>query len=492
MGQTVSFRSDAQARPAAAGAPRPPGGGTVIQGPFPGRPGPRLTREEREFLPAALEVIETPASPTLRLSALAICALVAGGLAWATFSRIDIVAVAEGKIVPLGQVKVVQPLDTAMVRGIHVEEGDHVAAGQVLVDLDPTEVRADLEALLYNRAQAALDAEAARVLLTRNPDEPFRAPDGVAPLLAEHSRSQAFVEIEKHLSALAGLEADLAQKEAALRTNEAQIERGRLSVPLLEEKHATAKGLYDKGIGARPPVLESQQQLVDKRAELKGAELAVHQIGAEMRSLKAKAQELRAGFTADATDRRIKALQKVAQLEQEITKARQKERARRLVAPVDGTVQGIKIHTPGAVVTTADTLMTIVPDGTRIEVDALVQNRDVGFVQEGQEVEVKLDAFPFTRYGLVPGRLRKLARDAAMPAASGPASPGAAGAAPSGELAYPAKVSLLQDWIEVDGRREPIRPGMRVQAEIKTSDRRVIEYLLSPVVQAVKEAGRER
>jgi hemolysin D len=464
----------------------------VIPGPFPGRPGLRLTREEREFLPAALEVIETPASPTLRMTALAICGLVAGGLAWATFSRIDIVAVAEGKVVPLGQVKVVQPLDTAIVRGIHVEEGDHVAAGQVLVDLDPTEVRADLEALLYNRAQAALDAEAARVLLTRNPDEPFVVPEGVAPLLAQQSRAQALVEIEKHLAALSGIEADLAQKEAALRTNEAHIERGRLTLPLIEEKHATAKGLYDKGIGARPPVLESQQQLVEKRAELKATQLAVHQIAAEIRSLQARAKEMRAAFTADASDRRIKALQKVAQLEQEITKVRQKERARRLVAPVDGTVQGIKIHTPGAVVTTADTLMTIVPDGTRIEVDALVQNKDVGFVQEGQEVEVKLDAFPFTRYGLVRGRLRKLARDAATAAAPGPAGAAGAQGAAAGELAYPAKVSLAQDWIEVDGRREPIRPGMRVQAEIKTSDRRVIEYLLSPVVQAVKEAGRER
>jgi len=204
---------------------------------------------------------------------------------------------------------------------------------------------------------------------------------------------------------------------------------------------------------------------------------------------------------ADATDRRTKALTKIAQLDQDITKARQKESYRRLAAPVDGTVQGLKIHTPGAVVTTADTLMTIVPDGAGIEVDCLVQNKDIGFVQEGQDVEVKLEAFPFTRYGLVPGRVRKLGRDAATkpnaaPPGTAPAlvsqpQPGQPGAAPP-ELAYPAKVTLLRDWIAVDGRRELIRPGMRVSAEIKTGDRRVIEYLLSPVVQAVKEAGRER
>ena len=246
-------------------------------------------------------------------------------------------------------------------------------------------------------------------------------------------------------------------------------------------------------------MLESEQQLVEKRAELKTAENNISQIRAERRSIQAKLAEARAGYMADATDRRTKALMKISQLNQDITKARQKESYRRLVAPVDGTVQGLKIHTPGAVVTTADTLMTIVPDGTGIEVDCLVPNKDIGFVGEGQVVEVKLEAFPFTRYGLVQGRVRKLGRDAATNPNAPPGSMvnhgarclGAPGAPPA-ELAYPAKVTLLQDWILVDGRHEKIRAGMRVSAEIKTGDRRVIEYLLSPVMQAAKEAGRER
>jgi hemolysin D len=184
-----------------------------------------------------------------------------------------------------------------------------------------------------------------------------------------------------------------------------------------------------------------------------------------------------------------------------ITKARQKESYRRLVAPVDGSVQGLKIHTPGAVVTTADTLMTIVPDGAGIEVDCLVPNKDIGFVSESQEVELKLEAFPFTRYGLLQGKVRRLRRDAATnPNAAPPGSLAAIaqtpqqGSAPPppAELPYPAKVTLSRDWIEVGGHQEKIRAGMRVSAEIKTGSRRVIEYLLSPVMQAVKEAGRER
>jgi hemolysin D len=494
MVEPTPLRNSDGSKPAGASA----GGSTGQVMAFPPKP-PRLTPEEREFLPAALEVIETPFSPTLRLTAGLLCAIIVTALAWASLSHIDMVAVADGKVVPLGQIKVVQPLETAMIRAIRVDEGDHVTTGQLLVDLDPTEARADLDSLLTSRAQSALDAEVARVLITRDPNEPFHEPGGADPVLIGQSRDQARREIEKHLATTAAYEADIAQKVASLQANDAQIERARLTIPLLQEKNDVARKLYEKGYGPRPPVLESEQQLLEKRAELRSAEVNVDQIQAEMRSLRARLDEARAGYLADATDRRTKALTKLAQLDQDITKARRKESYRRLVAPVDGSVQGLKIHTPGAVVTTADTLMTIVPDGTGIEVDCLVQNKDIGFVQEGQDVEVKLEAFPFTRYGLVRGRVRKLGRDAAtspnappgsaaaMLTQGAPANPGA-----QTELAYPARVTLLQDWISVGDRREQIRPGMRVSAEIKTGERRVIEYLLSPVIQAVKEAGRER
>lgn len=497
MVEPTPLRStDAAVKPAeAASDGRSPPGQVMA---FPGKP-PRLTAEEREFLPAAIEVVETPFSPTLRLTSALLCGIIVGVIVWASLSHVDMVAVADGKVVPLGQVKVVQPLETAMVRAIHVDEGDHVTAGQLLVDLDPTEARADLDALRTSRAQAALDAEVARVLLTRDAGDAVRAPEGADPQLFAQSQDQARREIEKHLATIDAYEADIAQKTAALEANDAQIERVRLTIPLLQEKNDVAKRLYEKGYGARPPVLDSTQQLVEKRAELRAAEVNIDQIQAEIRSLRARRDEARAGYLADASDRRTKALAKLAQLDQDITKARQKESYRRLTAPADGSVQGLKIHTPGAVVTTADTLMTIVPDGAGIEVDCLVQNKDIGFVQEGQDVELKLEAFPFTRYGLVRGRVRKLGRDAATSpnAPSGSAAAlvtqGASsspGAPP--ELAYPAKVSLSQDWIAVNGRHEPIRPGMRVSAEIKTGERRVIEYLLSPVIQAVKEAGRER
>jgi hemolysin D len=465
----------------------------------------RPNAEERAFLPAMLEVIETPPSPTLRYTALALCGFVAIALAWASLSKVDMIAVAEGKVVPMGQVKVVQPLETAVIRTIHVDEGDHVQAGQLLVELDPTEIKADLDALLYDQRQAALDAELARILLTVNPDEPFHAPEGVDPVVGAASENQARNEITKHLAILEGNAADISQKRATLDVNAVQMERARRIIPLLSERRDDLKVLYDKKYGNKPPLFDAEQQLVEKQSDFRAAEQTVRQIEAEIRSLESKSAETRAAFLADAADRRLKALQKLSSTTHEIIKARQKETYRRLLAPVAGTVQGIKIHTPGAVVTTADTLMTIVPDGTGIEIDAQVLNKDIGFVSEGQDVEIKFDAFPFTRYGLIKGKVRKLGRDAASNGQSG--IPGTAGAAASAalstvgangangsptDLAYPAKVTLLQDWIAVDNRQEQIRPGMHVSAEIKTGDRRIIEFVLSPILQTVKEAGRER
>ena len=459
----------------------------------------RLTADERAFLPAALEVVETPASPTLRATALSICGLLAAALLWSCLAHIDMVAVAPGKVIPLGQVKVVQPLETSAIRAIHVDDGDHVAKDQVLVELDPTDVKADLSALLYDRGQAALDAEVARVLMSRDPAAAFTAPGGVDPALAEANHAQAVAEIEKHLAQVTEAEAEETQKQASLEANAATIARAKATLPLLEEKNATAKTLYDKQFGARPPVLDSEQQLIEKRAELASAEAAARQIAGEIAAANARRQQLTAGYSAEAGDRRTKALQKMRDLDQQIAKARQRANYRRLVSPVDGTVQNVKIHTPGAVVTTADTLMEIVPDGTGIEIEANVENRDIGFVREGQETQVKFDAFPFTRYGLIKGRVRKLSRDATPsvlpPQDRSGARDGQAGGIqqqPTTDLAYSARISLDRDWIEADGKREIFKPGMRVSAEIKTGTRRVIDYILSPVMQTVSEAGRER
>ena len=456
----------------------------------------KMSAREREFLPAALQIIETPVSPTKQLTALALCLLIATAIGWCYFAHIDMVAVAQGKIVPRGQIKVVQPLETSAIRSIYVDDGDHVTAGQLLVDLDPTDVKTDLDSLLYNQGQAALDAEVARLLLTKDRQTRFKVPDNVDPALAEANHSEALNEISKHLAQIAGIDSSIAKQKAILEATQAEIERATATLPLLTEKYQSALSLYKSRDGARTPVLDSDQAVIEKQAELKSAQASVLQTQADIQSLESSRDETTAAYLVDAANQRTAALQKLASLNQEIERDRQREAYRHLTAPVSGTVQNVKIHTPGAVVTAADTLMTIVPDDAGIEVDAQVENSDIGFVHEGQEVEIKLDAFPFTRYGLVTGKVDKLGRDSLDPTNDVPpqlANPTTTSAAQSqDQLTYPATVSLDRTWLMVDGVKKPLLPGMHVSAEIKTGTRRVLEYLLSPVMQAMTEAGRER
>jgi hemolysin D len=408
-------------------------------------------------------------------------------LAWSCFAHVDLVAVASGKVVPLGRTKVVQPLETSAIRAIYVDDGDHVTAGEVLVELDPTDVTTDLAAQRYDMTQAALDAEVARLLLTKNPEEAFRMPAGVDPALAEANHQLAVISIKQYLAKVAEAEADVAQKEATIEAGKIALDRAKQTLPLLEEKNDTTKTLLDHGFGTRATERDTLQQAIEARAALSSAGTAQHQASADLESSKAKLLETEAAY---ASSRRTAALQKLATLEEAITKLTQRESYRHLVAPVSGTVQDVKIHTPGAVVTTADTLMSMVPDGTGLEVEAMVEKGDIGFVREGEEVEVKLDAFPFIRYGLIKGRVRKLARDAAVsPVQTKPGDPATAAPAP---LVYAAKVTLDRDWIDTETGRKTIQPGMRVAAEIKTGDRLAIDYLLSPVLQTLHDSAHER
>ncbi len=461
----------------------------------------RRNRDELEFLPAILETIERAPSPTARWTALALISLAAGSVAWAYLAHIDIVAVAPGKIEPIGHIKVVQPLETARIRAILVDDGDHVHAGDTLVELDPTDVTADVDATANNLLRAALDAEEARLVLAERDDEPFHPPQGVSQELITATGLQAKAERQKRSATMMGLTADIADKRAALAAAHQQQASAEESLPLITARYEMANSLFSRGLGPRSDVLLAQEQLIDKRSTARNAEQTAVQLEAQIQSLHTKIAETEAATRADAMDRQAKALAHVAELIQTLTKAKLRQSDRRLTAPVDGVVQSVKIHTPGAVVTTADTLLSIVPDGTPLEVQALVDNHDIGFVREGQSVEMKVDAFPFTRYGLIHGTLRRLGRDA-VEAANGPNDAGATtyaarpnitgNEASSTTLRYPARIALGATYIRTEHGEEPLQPAMSVSAEIKTGERTVMEFLISPVVEVVSKAGRER
>ena len=444
------------------------------------RPRRRRRGDETDFLPAAVEILERPASPAGRWLALAIPALLATALVWAWVGEIDTVAVAPGRIVPAARTKVVQPLEIGVVRAIHVRDGQPVAQGETLVELDLTEAAADEARLAHDLRAARLDAARLEAMASRphDPQAVFVAPPDAAPAMRAAAQALMSAESSAYRETLAELDAEIARLAAERRTVTARIEGHRAVIPLVRERVEAVARLVEKGHAGRLALTELRESLVEHEHALNVDRMRLEELAAAVEAQQRRRAE-RAATRAAQTARELTAAMRAAErLEEELTKASERVQATVLRAPVDGVVQQLAVHTVGGVVRPAEPLMVVVPAGAALEVEAMLPNKDVGFVREGQVVAVKVESFPFTRYGLIPGRVVHVSADAV--------------ADPQAGLVYPLRVSLEEDAILVDGRHVPLGPGMAVVAEVKTGKRRLLEFFLSPFLEYRGEALRER
>ena len=454
---------------------------------------------DHEFLPAALEIMEKPPSPGLRWLMLTLCSLFVVALLWSFLGRVDVVAVATGKTLPAANVKVIQPIDIGTVRAIHVANGEHVRKGQLLIELDPTVAGAD-EAQASRGLLSSRIAEARNeALLAHLAGRPavFVAPAGTPVDVAQTQRQLIGSAVSSYEAQRASLAESRAESMAELAATNAQVAKLRQTLPLVQQQLAARRDLASRGNFPKLRLLEYEQMVVEHERDIDVQESTARKSQAAIANIDAQLRQLREEFGKKAATDLSTAEDDSGVRAEELRKSERRRLYQQIRAPVDGIVQQLAVHTIGGVVQPAQPLMVIVPDGSEVEVEAQVLNRDIGFVHEGQKVRVKLEAFPFTEYGLVDGIVETISRDAVpqepqqAAAAAGAAGGGAARGAGAG-LVYTARVRLAQTWIGVGGRRQPIGPGLAVQAEIKTGERRIIQYLLSPLSQAVDEAGRER
>ncbi|MBS7699274.1 MULTISPECIES: HlyD family type I secretion periplasmic adaptor subunit [unclassified Chelatococcus] len=438
-------------------------------------------RSEVEFLPEALEILETPPSPMARVIAAAISGFLALTILWACFSSVDMVAVAEGRMVLSDRSKTIQPFDTGVVRRILVENGATVRAGDLLIELDTTASGAERSRIAARLVTARLDVLRLKALLGRS-NVVLTPADGNAlgATPEEVSRAQELArnEAREQQERLAGLDRELDRQRAEVEAVEAGIAKLDQSLPLLQERLKARETLLEKGLTPRYQVLELRQQVVAMKRDRDG--LSAQRVAAAAASSAAARRreqtvaEIQRKLLSDLTA----AQATVADLTQELTKAEQRQELQYITTPVDGVVQQLAVHTLGGVVQPAQALMVIVPRDDHVEIEAQVLNRDIGFVREGQAATVKLEAFSFTRYGTIPGVVASVSRDAINDERQG--------------LVFSARVRVSRSNIRVDGRDVALTAGMRATVEIKTGERRVIGFLLSPILKAVSEAGRER
>lgn len=462
---------------------------------------------DHEFLPAALEIMEKPASPGWRYLMLGLCALLVIALAWSFIGRMDVVAVASGKTMPTGNVKVIQSIDMGAVRAIHVKNGAYVDKGDMLIELDPTLANADAAQSEQSLVSAQVRQARNNALMAhlRGEKAVFRAPVGTPANVIATEQAYVQTAVAQFEAQRAGLSQQRAEMQAQLAGAEAEIAKLQEALPYIEQQLAARAELAEKGYFSELKLLEYEQLRAEhrrnidiQRANADRARASIGRIDAEMAALRQNFGNTAVTDLADANDR-------AGLASEELRKSARRRQYQELRAPVSGVVQQLTVSTVGGVVQPAQSLMIIVPctrakaasgscnDG--IEVEAFVQNKDIGFVKEGQRVAVKLEAFNFTDYGLINGTIESLSRDAIdqsdTPKGSTrddkgrPVQPG---------LVYAARIRLDcgADLKTRSALCDRVQPGMAVQAEIKTGARRIIDYLLSPIMQAMDEAGRER
>ena len=466
--------------------------------PFPATPKQR-DRETLAFLPAAQELVETPPSPVGRAIGVTVMAAFVLALIWATLGHVDIVAVAPGKIIPTGYSKVIQPFEIGVVRAIRVADGQSVQAGDTLIELDPTINEGEISHLQSDLQSARLDIARLQAALA-DIDDPlaaFRPPDGTNPDLVAMQRQFLLSQVSEHKAKIAALDAQRAQKEGELATISATVDKLDAVIPNIEERVNIRKTLNEYGnklqyFEVLQQLTESQQERLVQKSHLKEARAAIVALAETRAQTKAEYRRILFGDLSEAG-------RKAAALAADLSKAEQRAKFQQLTAPVSGEVQQLAVHTVGGVVTPAQALMVIVPRDSQLEVEAMVSNHDVGFVHAGDEVEIKVDTFDFTRYGFLHGRVRTLSSDAIVRDAQNgnstdkPAGSLGATSEPKGrELTYSARISLDHTQMQVDDNMVKLSPGMAVTAEIRTASRRIISYLLSPLIQYKQESLRER
>jgi hemolysin D len=435
---------------------------------------------ELAFLPANLELTESPPHPapvwTARLlvgAALAIAII-------AAFGRLDIVAVAPGQLIPNASIKVIQPAVTGVVRRILVQNGERVLAGQLLLELDPTQATADADKAKTNKVDAQLTIARAQALLSAQKDNshPEVAPIAGATV-ARQADTQSLAEgsYRELRHKVSSLKAELQKREAELDTTREEIAKLRETAPLARLQADDYKELAKGRFVASHDYLDKEKTAIEQTHELAAQESRAGELKAGIEEQRRDIESTVATFQREQWEILNKADQDAAQNQDEETKANAREGLTQLRSPVAGVVQQLNVHTVGGVVTSAQSLMEIVPDDT-LEVEARVSNKDIGFVNAGQSAIVKVATFPYTRFGYLTGTVIKVSNDATSDKKLG--------------LMFLARIRIPSNRFQVDNKWVNLTPGMEVSAEIKTGTQKVWQYFLSPLIETGRESLRER
>ena len=432
-------------------------------------------QQETEFLASILEVTETPPSPVGRLVLWTIIILIIAAGIWLFVGEVDEVAVANGKVIPVGNVKIVQSPNKGVIKELEVKEGDYVEQGQTIIVLDTTKTQADVDQL---RKQVAYYDMTVKRLQAEMNDEPF-----VPPVSEDLDRKDIEAQSSLYRSRRVKLEADrektmaaIAQEEAAIQSSKATQQKYLAMLTVAREKEDRLNELYSHDAVSYFQLLEAQQTRVDyqKSAEAMTEEIVKGE--AKLAEARNTLATMDSAYRQDTMTQLVEAKKQLNTYQEELTKASETNAQSVITAPVSGRINQLAVHTVGGVVTEGQSLMMVVPEDTLMEVEVYADNKDIGFIEVGQKAEVKVETFNFQKFGMLDAEVSEISPDAI---------------ADTQDKEKNAKYRLYLS-LEKDESGISIQPGMNVTAEIKIKKKRIIDFFLDPFRKYKDEALRER
>ena len=436
--------------------------------------------KETEFLPAILEVTETPPSPTGRLVMWSVLILIVVALAWSFIGHINEVAVAAGKVIPSGQIKTIQVKNKGIIKEINVEEGQLVQEGDALIVLDPTTTSADYDSLRKRAAYYKLDIQRLTAELTQQPFTPEEDPDLEAhDLAAEMALYQS--RTSDYRTQRQSREDVIAQRVARLQATQASYEKYAEVLAIAQEKEARLTELSEQNAISEFQLLEQQRETIEYAKNAQSELDSLNSIRAEIAEAQQNLANVDAAYHKDIMTALVEAKKEYYAIVESIKKAEEDSRMAVIYAPISGRVYNLSVHTLGGIVTDAQPLMQIVPEDSKLEFEVYADNKDIGFIKVGQEAEVKVETYNFQKFGMYKAEVQEISADAVNE--------------PNDQLRN-MKFKLLLDPtsndINVYGQPAKLEVGMNVSAEIKIKEKRIIDFFLDPFRRYTSEALRER
>ncbi|MBL4826292.1 MAG: HlyD family type I secretion periplasmic adaptor subunit [Spongiibacteraceae bacterium] len=440
-----------------------------------------------DFQPEALAIQNRPPHPASKLVARILICLFVFGVVWACCGHVDILASAQGRLIPHSRIKVVQALELGKVTQLHITEGQAVKQGDILIEIDTTQINADVIRIESQLNDFKLRAMGLALLITQIEQDQNRAMDSVEKkqfntvdfsTLPKNYHPWLKSQWQDYLQQQQLLLQQQNTQHHTIATSEALVAKHEQTLPIIRDRAHSLKTMHDRQLVSKLEYLNVEQERIEMAQDLLAERKRLSSIKSELQGLKSQLSAYRASAQKDWQKLKLDYEQEAQRLHQELQKARDRLKKQTLYSPVDGLVKNLSITTIGAVVSPADELMSIVPTADTLQMEAYIENKDIGFIEEGQSVEVKINTFNFTKYGIIEGRLIHISDDAIQDEQKG--------------FVFPIRIELKKDYLYFNGKKLKLQPGMEATVEIKTGKRRLIEFFLSPLLRHKAESLNER